>query len=141
MTARKCDRYALLVTGSRGWTDRNTIRERLLGHYPVTATSSVLLHGGADGVDTLAAALMAEFFHYWYVEETPYFGWLGKFGGHVRNRFLIQKLKCYRDAGYIARVEAFSLGTPGTENCIQQALGFGFEVHVTTPEKTELRKP
>jgi hypothetical protein len=135
MTA--CTRLAVLVTGSRGWTDTESIRERLRTYQTVTGGKfvpygSVLIHGGASGADVIADDAARFQGGGWLIERTSYFDWLDKRGGHVRNAMMLDKLKVYQKYGYICSVEAFSLGTPGTEGMIKIATKAGFAVHVTT---------
>lgn len=54
MTAR------LLVTGSRGWTDRRVIYETLFGDLMVFGRDTVLVHGGAAGADSLCREVWRE---------------------------------------------------------------------------------
>jgi hypothetical protein len=136
MTDTKCNRLAVLVTGSRGWTDLVALESRLdkyrtvvdYGPRKVVPRGSVLLHGNAVGADAMAARCT---YANWIIEATPYFDWLGKSGGHVRNAFMLDKLKLYQRYSYLCSVEAFSLGTPGTEGMIKIAEKAGFDVHVT----------
>lgn len=62
--------YRVLVTGSRTWWDEETVEmafrkvfELNTYHFPVT-----LIHGGADGLDSMAAALAHGEFG-WNIEE------------------------------------------------------------------------
>lgn len=48
-------RKTLLVTGSRQWTDRETIRHALLEHGPAT-----IIHGAAEGADSIAEEVARE---------------------------------------------------------------------------------
>jgi hypothetical protein len=133
-----CKRIAVLVTGSRGWTDQGAIMSRLRTYAvnpraandgaPWCPPDSVLIQGGASGADALSTSAV----HYgWMIETTRYFDWLGKRGGHVRNAMMLDKLKVYAKYGYRCSVEAFSLGTSGTEGMIQLAQKAGFAVHIT----------
>jgi len=137
---RQCNRIALVVTGSRGWTDEDAVDRRLYalcGSSRHAPRGSVLIHGGADGADSIADSLVRLSYSGWLPEPTPYFDWLGPGGGPVRNRFLMEKLKAYRSATYRCFVEAFSLGTSGTEGAIVLAKAAGFAVHITRPQEAE----
>jgi hypothetical protein len=98
------NRTAILVTGSREWTDDVSIRFRL-NLYP---RGSILLHGSARGADAIAAMATAELgLLNW---PLPYFADLGKSGGHARNRALFAVLLTLQTHGFECFVEAFPLG-------------------------------
>lgn len=108
------DRTAVLVTGSREWTEPLVIASRLAG-YP---SGTILLHGGARGADTMAANWARV--RGWNVWELPYFSDLGKAGGHARNGCLVNLLVTLQRAGFRCAVEAFPRGaSPGTRGCIR----------------------
>lgn len=111
------DRICILVTGSRGWTDREAIHNRLRVYKPGRA--SVLLHGAARGADALANEVGNSLG--FIVEPTPYFETLGKAGGPSRNALLVDKLCCYGRHGYELFVEAFLLpSSVGTRDCLRR---------------------
>lgn len=127
-------RTAVLVTGSREWTDYAPIRERLR-LYP---EGTVLLHGDCGrlapaargfgsgarlfvGADKIAAGLGAGYlgFNVW---PLPYFEDLGKAGGPRRNEGLVGVLAALWRVGFRSYVEAFPKGaSPGTRGCIRIA--------------------
>lgn len=109
-------RAAVLVTGSREWSDYRAIRDRMK-LYPA---GTIVLHGAARGADSIAADLSREFGHnHW---PLPYFGDLGKAGGHARNKCLLNLLCTLEGSGFDCSVEAFPMGdSPGTRGCIQTA--------------------
>src|SRR5258706_7204811 len=79
VTKRRPDRYVVIVTGSREWTDRAVIRAHLADFPPGT----LVLHGGALGADAIADSeargLGLD------VRVEPYFSDLGRAGGPARN--------------------------------------------------------
>lgn len=115
-------RYVVIVTGSRKWVDRGTIYNRL-AQYP---RGTIVLHGAADGADTIAHEASAHI-----SVPHPYFGHLGRRGGHARNALLVALGVAYKLAGYCVIVEAFPMvGSRGTWNCVQQAEDAGLVVRV-----------
>lgn len=126
MPEPKTNRWFVIVTGSRKWSDAREI-DRRLSRYP---GGTILIHGGAIGADRMAAAIgKARGF---VVVPVTYFGELdrGKIrpGGHERNAAMVAM------GGAVTRwfhvvVEAFPLpdGT-GTQDCMRQAEAAGLEV-------------
>lgn len=94
--------YRLLITGSRTWTDREAIA-RALDKAVVNPHQwkVILVHGGARGVDTMAAELAKE--HgwsvekhnaHWYEHDDKCPGWhegerICKRAGHRRNEHMV----------------------------------------------------
>lgn len=76
----------ILITGSRTWTDRDTIRKALLDTAERCTDSEpiTLIHGTATGADSIAAQLALGFG--WLIEAHPA-DWLryGKRAGFIRN--------------------------------------------------------
>jgi hypothetical protein len=100
----------VLVSGSREWTDRGPIR----AHLEKLPRDSVVIHGGARGVDRLADDIArAQGFHV----EVYHADWEahGKRAGFLRTRRMF-------DEGHPTRVLAFSLDdSPGTGYAIEEA--------------------
>jgi hypothetical protein len=137
-------RTALLVTGSRDWTDYAPIRERL-ALYP---TGTILIHGdcgrivehGSGGYEN-ARVYGAD----WIAEEVgnarkfklwplPYFADLGKAGGPRRNQAMIDVLVSLARAGFEPFAEAFPIDrSPGTRGCIRmiEKAPVSIRLHVT----------
>ena len=125
------NRWAIVVSGSRDWTDREAILTRLRLYPPDT----LVLHGGAAGADSIAG---------WTAERKldmrpvshRYIQKLGSAGGPVRNSLLIALLSVYRSYGYQCAVEAFKLkghenrGTTNLCECAERS-GFGEVLTVT----------
>lgn len=124
------DRTAVLVTGSRSWTDHEPIRKRL-ALYPM---GTILIHGDCGhlgerptaperrpiiGADWVAAHVA----HGFIVWPLPYFADLGKRGGPARNAAMFQVLLALKEAGHRCFVEAFpigkSVGTRGMLRIVQ----------------------
>ncbi len=80
MSARK-----ILVSGSRGWSDKRIIREALPKGGNVT-----VVHGGALGADQLASEVAQERgFAEWVF--TPDWEGLGRKAGPIRNRNMLEQ--------------------------------------------------
>lgn len=128
-------RVAILVTGSRAWSDYGTIEKALLrvqGRHPDGVFT--LIHGDAPGADEIAAN--EAFGHGWTVLPMPA-PWdaHGKAAGPARNREMVKVLGCLAACGYECHVLAFPLPeSKGTWNCVRQAEDAGFDVTVVEAE-------
>lgn len=124
------DRYAVIVTGSRHWTE---------DHFPFIASvianlppGSVVLHGAARGVDTLAARAATDAGH--AVEPYPA-KWdsYGKRAGPIRNAVMLGRLCTLRAEGMRVATMAFHddpvLGL-GTADMVRKARAAGIPVTV-----------
>lgn len=108
----------VLVTGSRAWTDRDTIRQALFNAEPI----GTVIHGGARGADRIADELAAEL---GYSVEIYPADWdrYGKAAGHRRNAEMV--------ATKPDVVLAFPIGlSPGTRGCIELARRAGIPVRI-----------
>lgn len=104
----------MLVTGSRIWTDRKKIYDRLK-RYP---KGTILIHGGADGADTIAAEIGRELG--FEIHCYPYFRDLKRRGGHERNRCMFGALLNAQRFSFDCYVEAFPKGeAKGTRGCLR----------------------
>lgn len=85
--------YRILVTGSRTWTDRDTIRHALTGLWRKHGPNITLVHGHCPrGADTIA--------HQWALDNTrnrvtaePHpADWqrFGRAAGHIRNTRMVR---------------------------------------------------
>lgn len=103
----------VLCTGSREWEDEALIAEQLEQLWPNTW----VLHGGARGADFLVheyvcTAQLVEI-------RVPYLGYLGKAGGHERNKIMSNMMRMFHNEGMDCSVMAFhqdpqpSRGTAG----------------------------
>lgn len=101
----------LLVTGSRDYSDWRKV-ERVLALFAPSAP--VLVHGGAPGLDTLAAAIWTR----WggdVLAVPAQWAKLGKRAGPIRNQLMVDL------GGYIACL-AFPLAdSVGTRDCMRRA--------------------
>lgn len=140
-------RAAILVTGSRRWSDRATIGRMLLDLawdcYAANDTGDVeieftLIHGNCRGFDLLAASCARQFG--WKVEAYPaedYGRWPEC--GPIRNSAMVKRLAGLRDQGWTCRVLAgpmprMLLGArSGTDDCMRKAQRSGFEPRVIAP--------
>ena len=106
-------RTAVLVSGSREWTNHAVVHERLR-RYPA---GTILIHGDARGLDRMAAMVGRKLG--FNIHSVPYFGDLGLDGGHERNRCMFGGLLNFRRFGFQIFVEAFPLKpTGGTRRMI-----------------------
>ena len=107
--------FRVLLTGSRGWTDRDAIRTALLNIQTSYGDKAfVLIHGGAHGADKLGKieALRLGWTH---EEYEPDWGDKGKrrWGGLERNGYMIKHCNLHAAV-------AFCLNqSPGTMHCIR----------------------
>jgi hypothetical protein len=113
----------LIITGSRFWTDKEFIRKVLLEYSPI----DMLVHGAANGADSLAAELATEYG--WKTDPFPVTAadWkrLGKKAGPLRNR---RMLDAYPPAENVV-VLAFPLHrSRGTYDCGKEAERRGYYV-------------
>lgn len=115
----------ILITGSRDWTDRETIRAALRSAGQAARTHPqgvVVVHGGARGADTLAGEIAREF---GCMVEVHLADWQthGKAAGPIRNAHMV---KLGADVCL-----AFPLGeSRGTRGCIHMAETMGIPVKV-----------
>jgi len=112
-------RQRILVCGSRDWSNEKVIRDRLN-----ESLSAIVIHGGADGADKMAAkAAYALSMH--SAEMRPLWGQFGKQAGYLRNCAM---LDLEPDL-----VIAFSTGSRGTQMTIDEARkrGIPVEIHGT----------
>lgn len=123
-------RIAILVTGSRDWTDREAL-EGALAEVCRQASPrlSVLIHGDARGADQMAAAYAECDWGIRPLAMPAPWGDYGKRAGVMRNAWMVDLLVNLRACGYECHVIAFPLPTSvGTYDCIRRARGRGFEV-------------
>lgn len=112
----------LLICGSRGWTDQDTIADVLADYAPDHPT---VIHGDARGADTLAAAVAML---YGYDVQAFPADWQihGRRAGYLRN---VQMLEQQPD-----KVIAFHDGrSRGTQHTIDEARRRGIPVDVIAP--------
>jgi hypothetical protein len=116
--------YRILVTGSRNWDDEHAI-EKVLHNAFITAGSrmdTVLVHGGARGADTIAAALWSR--QGLPTDEFPaQWNLYGKTAGYLRNREMVL-------SGPSACFAFIRDNSPGTSSCIELARHFGIPTYV-----------
>ena len=137
-------RVAILVTGSRDWTDREAIRGALLPwKYAAETGVAFLIHGDCgqrdqQGVAVHGADLLA-------ADRAAYWGWTllpmpaqwrrGKHDGPARNQRMVDVLLALQRSGYDCHVRAFPLpSSKGTWDCVRRARRAGFEVDIREGE-------
>lgn len=110
----------ILITGSRGWTDRNKV-EHAIKNYGGLENSVIIVHGGAVGADSIANSIAKS---YGLVCHVHYPNWnkFGKKAGIIRNEEML--LKENPDV-----VLAFwDRKSPGTKHMMDFATSQGYEV-------------
>lgn len=132
-------RFAVLVCGSRSWTERDPIRDRLR-NYP---QGTLLIHGDCGerdvrsgratcGADLLAAEIGREEFGHVPIPMPAPWKHRGRSAGPLRNKCMIEVLCRFRWCGYRVAVEAFpSESSKGTWNTVTLAEGVGVRPTVT----------
>lgn len=107
----------VVICGSRTWDDQATIAARMRTLPPDT----LVIHGGADGADTLAGRYAeGQGFHTCVCK--PLWDYYGKSSGQRRNTIMLELAPDL--------VIAFSNGTAGTQGTIDQARKRGIPVQV-----------
>lgn len=133
-------RTAVLVTGSRDWTEYGPIKKRL-ALYP---EGSILIHGDCGryvdsedvaitnmvtiGADKIAGCIGRSLhFNEW---PLPYFGDLGKRGGPARNKCMFDVLRALKEGGHECFVEAFPIGrSVGTRGMLSIVKSYNDAAH------------
>jgi hypothetical protein len=122
------ERTAVLVTGSRDWSEPEPMRARL-SLYP---SGTILLHGACGKWKTVngrrllfGADLWADLIGRKEFGHVPwplaYFDDLGLAGGPVRNAALVAHLLVFHRFRFRCAVEAFPLGiAKGTTDCVKK---------------------
>lgn len=119
--------YRVLVTGSRSWTDTETIRRNLIGAtgHLDALRAVVVIDGAAKGADSIAYAEAVR--HRWGTERHPA-DWIihGDAAGPLRNTHMVS-------LGADVCL-AFPLsGSVGTWDCVRKANAAGIRVIVVPP--------
>jgi len=131
-------RFALLVCGSRNWTEEEPIRNRLKAYPPGT----ILIHGDCGhydektstlfGADRIAALIgKTELGHDPLPMPAPW-NRKGRKAGPIRNRLMTEVLARLRWCGYQTAVEAFPLpSSSGTWITVNLSRKLNFRVTIT----------
>ena len=124
MVAERPYSLAVLVTGSRHWTEQEPVRAMLLGLGP-----DVVVHGDALGADQIASLLC----HGLQLSQLPMRArWklYGKSAGPRRNREMLQVLSALKACGWETRIDAFPMpDSVGTYHMMDLARRQGFAVY------------
>lgn len=125
----------ILCCGSRGWTDADTIRERLaaiMDEWPVDADEPEVIHGAAQGADTLIAEQALDL-GFWVGPHPPDYKTHGKAAPHVRNDEMLARADM---------VLAFWNGkSRGTASVIKKARDRGIYLEVIFPAEYDAPPP
>jgi hypothetical protein len=114
----------VLVCGSRSWTDEAAICHRLTS----LPSDTYLIHGGADGADSIAATAAA-LLGVPQLVCIPDYETHGKRAPHVRNDAMLDEADL---------VIAFWDGeSRGTKSVIGKARQLGIPIEVLSPKETE----
>lgn len=115
----------ILVCGSRGWTDRKTIRAVLMDYirdWPLDADEPVVMHGAARGADEIAGEEALDL-GFW-VEEYP-----ADWESEPRRAGILRNLTMLNQEPDV--VLAFQInGSRGTQHTIDEARRRGIPVMV-----------
>lgn len=113
----------ILITGSREWTDRDTIRAALVKAmhvYGARTEDVTVVHGAAAGADTIAADIATEFGCDVEIHPADWKQY-GHRAGPIRNQRMVNS-----DADLVL---AFPLGkSNGTRDCVRRARKAGIPV-------------
>jgi hypothetical protein len=128
-------RVAILVTGSRDWTDIVALSRALYEIMPVRGSGAFVLviHGGARGADHIAADSAVRL-GFETLEMPAQWDRDGKSAGHKRNAAMVRVLEALHDCGYECHVLAFPMpDSKGTWDCVRRAKAGGFQPRVIGP--------
>jgi hypothetical protein len=110
----------VVVTGSRYWLDEKTMRAVLDDLLDKDYT--VLIHGGAQGADTMAGRIAREMGHHVEVVRAEW-SRFGSAAGPLRNRVML-------DRGADLVIAFPRRSSVGTWDCVREAERRGIKVHV-----------
>lgn len=120
-------RRVVVVTGSRDWTDCETIRDVLLSICP-----HIVIHGAAKGADTIAERVSEDLYTtipmpaQWHLQKGA--------AGPLRNAQMVEVAKALSMCGYLVTCEAFPLPqSRGTRDCMKKMAVAGFPVNEHEP--------
>lgn len=123
----------VIFFGSRTWTDENLIGRRIA----LLPSESILIHGGAEGADSISASIARDRGDLYVVEVRPLWSYRGKRAGHARNDAMRRLLPDPSLEG-ASWMEAFWDGrSPGTREMIRAAKRDGYKLHVYRPDGSE----
>ena len=111
-------KHAVLVTGDRNWHDQDLVGAKM-GAFP---DGTLFIHGNAVGADQCCDE-EASRMGYPRV-RVPYFSHLGRAGGPVRNKYMLEILLALGQAGAEIEVLAFHdniFRSKGTKHMLQIA--------------------
>lgn len=94
-------RWAIWITGSRSWSDADSIRA-VLRRFPA---GSLVLHGDDVGADRLADVVARGL--QMPTAKVPYIEWMGPSGGVARNKLIGELLAGLKGQGWSTLVLAF----------------------------------
>lgn len=116
--------HAVIVTGSRDWSDRDGVY-RVLAELP---PDTIVIHGGARGADGYADQCARSIGHT-VIEMPAQWERDGKSAGPTRNSEMLSVLGALGRCGYTVSVHAFSLPqSRGTAHMKRIAAAAGFRV-------------
>lgn len=142
------DLHAILVTGSRNWTDPDPIRQRL-SLYPA---GTILIHGDCGeysrmtgrvlrGADLLAADIGEEEFGHIPLPMPPNYRAKGQDAPKIRNKLMVEVLTRLRWCGYEVAAEAFPLpSSRGTWHTVHLVEAVGVKLTVSKPREVPATK-
>jgi hypothetical protein len=109
VVSSQAGRWAIWITGSRSWSDADSIRA-VLGRFPA---GSLVLHGDDLGADRLADVVARGL--QMPTAKVPYIEWMGPTGGGARNKLIGELLAGLKTQGWSTLVLAFGEGRGGED--------------------------
>lgn len=123
----------VLVTGSRNWEDRATMRKAMAEvAREFTGHMVTLVHGDAPGADTMAAELAVRM-GFWVEAHPARWNLFGRAAGPRRNQEMV-------DLGADVCLAFPHPDSRGTYDCMNRADKAGIEVRVFHPRNTNYRQ-
>ncbi len=122
-------RVAILVTGSREWTDMPAVLSRLQAvRDAIEPGELVVIHGDAPGLDRIADRCAMAMGATRALAMPAQWDKHGKAAGAMRNSEMVKVLIALRRCGYECHALAFPLpNSRGTWDCVKQARKAGFD--------------
>ena len=118
-------RQAIIVCGSRDWTDQGSIIAALRT-FPC---HTVVIHGDCRGADRMAASVATSIGFDNVIAMPAQWDENGKAAGPIRNAAMLRVLLALRECGYWVEALAFALPSArGTRDMIRQAEHAGVKV-------------
>jgi len=126
---------AILVCGSRDWSDGEIIKETLSSH--MNPSKNILIHGDCRGADKLAQKASKEANFTTDIAVPAKWNEEGKAAGPKRNARMLHLLLSLEECGYEIEAFAFHLGGKGTQNMINNLKSAKVKTTIISPTKAK----